>query len=131
MKIVYVDGVFDLFHSGHINFLKQAKKMGDYLIVGIISDEDVESYKRIPIISFQDRKIMLENCKQVDKIIPKSPLYISEDFIKKHNINIVVHGDDSKQEDFFDVPIKLGIMKYVNYTSGISTTEIINRIKNI
>ena len=125
---VYVDGVFDLFHAGHINFLKQAKLLGDYLIVGIISDEDVESYKRTPVISFNDRYTMLENCILVDKIIPKSPLIITEKFIKTHNIDLVVHGNDSAQEDFFKIPIEKGIMKYVNYTTHISTTMIINRI---
>ena len=129
--IVYVDGVFDLFHAGHIEFLKKAKSLGTYLIAGVISDEACQSYKRQPIIDLNNRVIMLENTKIVDKVIKKSPLIISKDFIETHNIDVVVHGDDSKQEEFFKVPIEMGIMKYVSYTQGISTTEIIDKIKNI
>ena len=129
--IVYVDGVFDLFHAGHIQFLKKAKSLGTYLIVGVISDEACQSYKRKPIIDLNNRIIMVENIKIVDKVVTKSPLIISKEFIETHNIDIVVHGDDSKQEDFFKVPIEMGIMKYVSYTQGISTTEIIGKIKNI
>tara|TARA_B100000524_G_scaffold340357_1_gene233414 strand:+ start:1505 stop:1903 length:399 start_codon:yes stop_codon:yes gene_type:complete len=128
MSVVYVDGVFDLFHAGHINFLKKAKELGDTLIVGIISDDDVKSYKRTPIIPFEDRYSVIENCKLIDKVIPKSPLIITEEFLETHNINIVVHGDDSTQESFFKIPIEKGIMKYVKYTDHISTTKIINKI---
>lgn len=129
MKTVYVDGVFDLFHAGHIKFLKQAKQLGDYLIVGIISDEDVETYKRKPIITLSNRVPILENCSLVDKVIPASPLKITEDFLRIHNIDVVVHGDDSKQEEFFKVPIDLNKMEYVKYTPNISTTDIIKKIK--
>ena len=129
--IVYVDGVFDLFHAGHIQFLKKAKSLGTYLIVGVISDEACQSYKRKPIIDLNNRIIMVENIKIVDKVVTKSPLIISKEFIETHNIDIVVHGDDSKQEDFFKVPIEMGIMKYVSYTQKISTTKIIDKIKGI
>ena len=127
--IVYVDGVFDLFHAGHIEFLKKAKSLGSYLIAGVISDESCQSYKRKPIIELDNRLIMIENTKIVDKVIRDSPLIIDEAFIKEHNIDIVVHGDDSKQEDFFKIPIELGIMRYVSYTSGISTTQIIDKVR--
>lgn len=130
MKTVYVDGVFDLFHAGHINFLKKAKSLGDFLIVGIISDEDVESYKRKPVVFFNDRLSVLQECKLIDKIISKSPLFIKEKFILDNNIDIVVHGNDSPQTDFFKIPIEKDIMKYVDYTKHISTTILINRIKN-
>lgn len=128
-KIVYVDGVFDMFHYGHISFLNKVKLLGNFLIVGVISDEDTISYKRQPVIPYEYRVKMLENCKLVDKVVPSSPLIITNDFIKKHSIDIVAHGDDSTQSDFFKVPIELGIMKYVPYTSGISTTQIISDIK--
>ena len=55
-KIVYVDGVFDLFHQGHLNFLEKSKEYGDILIVGVVTDNDVKSYKREPIIDFSSRK---------------------------------------------------------------------------
>ena len=55
-KVVYCDGTFDLFHSGHIKFLETCKSFGDYLIVGIISDENVKSYKRYPVLKLKDRQ---------------------------------------------------------------------------
>ena len=53
---VYVEGVFDLFHSGHVNFLKAAREQGDRLIVALVSDQDVCTYKPAPIVSFEERK---------------------------------------------------------------------------
>ena len=130
MTVIYVDGVFDLFHYGHIEFLKKAKNLGSKLIVGVVTDKDVESYKRTPIIPQKHRINMLKYCTLVDEIIENPPLFIDEDFIKKHNIDLIVHGDDSSQADFFAVPIKLGIMRYVHYTQEISTTKIIQKIKS-
>lgn len=129
MTRVYVDGVFDLFHIGHINLLKKAKEYGDILIVGIITDKDTESYKRTPIIEHKNRIEMLRHCKIVDEVIENPPLVITKDFIQNNSIDLVVHADDSKQEAFFKIPIELGIMKYVPYTASISTTKIINKIK--
>lgn len=128
VNTVYVDGVFDLFHAGHINFLKEAKKYGDKLLVGVITDKDVQSYKRTPVITHNDRVTMLKFCKLVDKVIEHPPLVITEEFLSKNKIDLVIHADDSKQEDFFKVPIRKGIMKYIPYTSRISTTKLINAI---
>ena len=128
VNTVYVDGVFDLFHAGHINFLKEAKKYGDKLLVGVITDKDVQSYKRTPIITHSDRVTMLKFCKLVDKVIEYPPLVITEEFLLKNKIDLVIHADDSKQEKFFKVPISKGIMKYIPYTSRISTTKLINAI---
>ena len=126
---VYVDGVFDLFHIGHINLLKQAKQHGDVLIVGVITDKDVESYKRRPVMQHEDRVEMLRHCDLVDEVVSDPPLVLTRDFLEQHHIDVVVHGDDSKQEEFFHIPIEMGIMRYVSYTQRISTTEIIARIK--
>ena len=128
LKVVYVDGVFDLFHSGHLAFLRQARKYGDILLVGVVSDKDVESYKRKPIIKYKERVEMLQACRLVDKVIP-AELRITKDFITKNNISVVVHGDDDEQEEFFRIPREMGIMKYVSYTKGISTTQLIKTLK--
>ena len=83
--IIYTDGIFDLFHRGHIEFLNNIKK--EYtnctLIVGIINDNDSENYKRKPIYNEEDRYMIIENLKCVDKIIKNAPLIINEEFIKK------------------------------------------------
>lgn len=129
---IYVDVVGDLFHAGHVEFFKKAKGDGNYLIVGIHGDEDVARYKRKPILTLDERKRSIEACRYVDEVIVNSPIGISEDWIKKHKIDLVVHGDDFDEEKLmsqYAVPIKLGIFKTVSYTQGISTTNIIQRIK--
>ncbi len=131
MSRVYVDMVADLFHIGHINILKQARNHGDYLIVGIHNDKDVESYKRIPIIDENDRYEIVRQCKLVDEVIENAPLVITEEYIKKHKIDYVFHGDDTNIDysQQHMIPLGLGIMVYGKYTPGISTSSIIDKIK--
>ena len=134
MTRVYVDMVADLFHYGHANFLKQARQFGDFLIVGIHSAKVVEGYKRPPIMSMQERIDTVSSCRYVDEVLPNAPLTIDQKWISVHNIDLVVHGDDFSDEmkKMCDkTPIDLGIFRLVSYTPGVSTTEIIKRIKNI
>jgi len=130
---VYVDMVADLFHYGHVNFLRQAKSHGDVLIVGIHADETVESYKRSPILSMKERIASVEGCRYVDEVVPNAPLEITREWISKHNIDLIMHGDDVAPEvkaRWYGVPIEMGIYRSVGYTEGISTTELISRIKS-
>jgi glycerol-3-phosphate cytidylyltransferase-like family protein len=104
------------------------------LIVGIINDKDSINYKRIPIYNENDRYIIIENIKCVDKIIKNAPLIINEEFILKNKIDLIVHGfldkeDIIKQKEFFEVPIKLNIFEFMPYYKSISTSDIINKIK--
>ena len=78
---VYVDMVADLFHVGHLNLIQSARKFGDTLIVGIHSDEDVSSYKRMPIINEKDRYEMVRSCRYVDEVIEEAPLKITKEFL--------------------------------------------------
>jgi choline-phosphate cytidylyltransferase len=135
---IYLDGIFDLFHRGHLESIKQIKTLypNCYLIVGVISDEDALSYKRLPIISFEDRCEIIKSIKYVDKVIEKSPLIIDKKFLSKYFIDLVVHGfssieDEKNQLCFFEELIKLGKFEKVPYYDKISTTEIINRINTI
>ena len=123
----------DLFHFGHVNFLKQASEIGDYLIAGIHSDETVQNYKRSPIMTMEERISVVASCRYVDEVIPNAPLIIDLKWIKKHNIHLVVHGDDFSEDLLqlcYKIPIEMGIFKKVPYTPGISTTDITNRLKN-
>ena len=132
--IIYVDMAADLFHSGHVNFLKQVSQMGDYLIVGLNSDNDITSYKRSPIITLKNRKSVIEACRYVDKVIAPCPLVINEEFLNTNKIDLVVHahGENETRYNFmYSIPIKLGKFKRIDYTCGISTTEIINKIKKL
>ena len=144
MKIIYTDGIFDLFHRGHIEYLKACKNIFRnfegkweekvFLIVGIVNDKDATGYKRIPIYNENDRYEIIENIKCVDKIIKDAPLIITEDFMDLHKIDYVIHSfsntnDEGAQDEFFKVPIKMGKFKKIQYYSSISTTDIIKRIK--
>ena len=131
MITIYVDMVADMFHSGHIMFLKRASKLGDKLIVGLNSDNDVASYKRTPIISLENRTIVMKSCKYVDKVISPCPLIITKEFMEINNIDLVVHAhskEDTSYNFMYNAPIKMGKFKRVDYTTGISTTNIIDRI---
>lgn len=127
MSNVYVDGVFDLFHLGHMRLLIRAKLFGTRLIVGVMSEEVCEKYKRRPILTFHERVDTLRASGLADFIV-EGPFVITKEFIDEYNIGCVVHGDDNTFPDSYAVPIQLEIMKYLPYTQEISTTQIINRI---
>ena len=136
MKRVYIDGIFDLFHRGHIESLKQAKNICDdvYLIVGVVSDKDATSYKRMPIINEDDRAELLRSVNIVDEVLTNVPLAVTKEFVELNNIDLVVHGfsnneDWEKQKYFFEYLINENKFKKINYYDKTSTTDIINRIK--
>ena len=152
MKIIYTDGIFDLFHRGHIEYLKACKNIFKdlgrelkdkeveeeevFLIVGIVNDKDSTGYKRIPIYNENDRYEIIENIKCVNKIIKDAPLIITEDFMDQHKIDYVIHSfsnsnDEGAQNEFFKVPIQMGKFKKIQYYSSISTTDIIKKIKSM
>jgi cytidyltransferase-like protein len=129
---IYASMVGDLFHYGHVEFLKQARALGTYLIVGMISDDVATTYKRQPILLQEERIKVMYGCKYIDEIIPNAPLTITQDFITQHAIDFVVHGDDFKKEQlftYFSDAIAMNIMRVTSYIQGISTTQIIERIK--
>lgn len=136
--IVYCDGIFDLLHLGHIEHFKQAKNLFEnvYLIVGVNNDFDSTDYKRLPIVNEDLRYKMVESIKYVDKVIFPAPMIMTEDFIKKHGIDLIVHGmkteaEFENQDIYHKIPKKLGIFKRLPYTEGISTTDIIETKLNL
>lgn len=135
-KNVYVIGVFDLFHKGHVELLKKAKSMGHRLIVAINGDDMVAEYKRRPFYTEQDRLEIIRNCKYVDEafIIRE---YDNSLFIEKYAIDAIVHGDDWERASYLkQIRISEDYLKahgvdviMVPYTGGISTSGIIKQIK--
>ena len=124
--------VADLFHYGHVNFLRAAREQGDFLKVGIHSDEVARNYKRIPILSMEERIAAVAGCRYVDEVIADAPLSVSREWIELHDIDLVVHGDDFNDELYqlyYRDPIEMGIFRTVKYTAGISTSEIIARCR--
>ena len=134
MTRVYADMVADLFHYGHMEFLKKARALGDYLLVGIHSDEVLVShgYKNArPILTMEERVNSVAGCRYVDEVLPNAPFIIDRPWIEEHDIHLVVHGDDFSQEQFqyfYKVPMEMGIFRSVHYTRGISASEIIRRV---
>lgn len=128
--IVYIDGIFDLFHEGHVRFMQKARAVGGpnaRLLVGVITDEDA-SWKRAPVMLHSERVSVVDACRYVNGVVRNPPLILDRHFIEQNNISYVVHGDDDKQEKFFQVPIQMGIMRYVPYHRGVSTTDILKRV---
>ena len=135
--IIYIDMVADLIHVGHLRALKYIKnsicQKNDKLYVGIISDKDTESYKRIPIINESNRAEMMEGIKYVDKVIRNSPLVLTKEFIAEHKIEkICIPGNRKEDEinDWYKFIDKSIIIK-IPYCNQLSTTSIIKKIKNI
>ena len=92
MVKIYIDGIFDLFHRGHLESLKQAKFLKDnvFLSVGVISDKVAKGYKRLPIISEDDRIEIIKAIIYVDEVITDPPLVVTKEFVKENNIDIVL-----------------------------------------
>ena len=135
---VYIDGVFDLFHRGHLEALNKTKYIENNveLIVGVISDEDTKTYKRCPIINEIDRVEIIKNIKCVDEVIFPAPLIVTKKFLEENNIDYVVHGFSNEkdrliQREFFKELIEIGKFKEIKYYDKCSTTEIIDKIKKL
>ena len=122
MKRVLTYGTYDLLHFGHINLLKRAKDLGDYLVVGISTDEFNDLKGKKSYFSYEKREYMLESVKYVDKIIPENSWEQKIEDIKKYNKDIFVMGDDWKGK--FDYLKEYCEVVYLPRTEGVSTTEI-------
>tara|TARA_Y100000590_G_scaffold98485_3_gene112066 strand:- start:7460 stop:8488 length:1029 start_codon:yes stop_codon:yes gene_type:complete len=137
MKL-FCDGIFDVFHYGHVNHFKKIKKLypESYLIVGILNDEESAKYKRKPIFDQNKRKELVESCKYVDQTTFDYPIIMSEKYINDNKIDLVIHAfcdetDFEKQRIFFDIPIKLNKFLKIDYDKSISSTSIINNLKKL
>lgn len=139
-KIVYIDGAFDLFHVGHIEILKKAKQEGDFLLVGLHTDEDVAERRgpHLPIMDLHERCLSVLACKYVDEVIIGAPLEISEDLVTTFNISLVVRGTISEtsvdpkeqqaKEERYKAPKDANIFRHLESPSDMTTSTIINRI---
>ena len=132
-KIVFTNGCFDLLHVGHIRYLSQAKKLGDFLIIGLNSDRSVMNLKGKdrPINSFEDRATLLLALNSVDLVIKfeeKTP----ENLIKEIVPDILVKGGDYNIEDIVGYQTVIqngGQVKTLSFYDGYSSTNYINKIK--
>lgn len=129
MKTVLTYGTYDLLHVGHINLLKRAKELGDYLIVGLSTDEFNKLKHKQAYHPYEDRKVILESIKFVDKVIPEENWEQKVRDIQKYKVDIFVMGDDWEGE--FDFLKSYCQVIYLPRTEGISTTKIKNELKVI
>ena len=134
-KVGYTTGVFDLFHIGHLNILKRAKEQCEHLIVGVSTDENVQSYKhKTPVIPFEERIAIVEALKYVDEVVPQTSM---DKFAawEKLKFEAIFHGDDWKgskmyneiEKKFNDVGVE---MVFFPYTKGTSSTILADILAN-
>lgn len=123
MKKVITYGTYDLLHVGHINLLRRAKALGDYLIVVVSSDEFNAGKGKKAYHSFEDRKIILEAIKYVDEVLPEYTWEQKIDDVVNNDVDVFVMGDD--WEGKFDFLKEEGVeVIYLSRTPEISTTQI-------
>ncbi|PKA52911.1 ethanolamine-phosphate cytidylyltransferase [Apostasia shenzhenica] len=133
---VYMDGCFDLMHYGHANALRQAKALGDQLVVGVISDEEIIANKGPPVLSMEERLILVSGIKWVDEVITNAPYEITEQFMNtlfnEYKIDYIIHGDDPclllDGTDAYALAKRVGRYKQIKRTEGVSSTDIVGRI---
>lgn len=134
-KIGYTSGVFDLFHIGHLNILKNAKQYCDFLIVGVSTDELVESYKhKKPIVPFEERIAIVEAIKYVNQVVPQTDMDKRKAWDTLH-YDALFHGDDWKGSELYNKYIAqfegTGVdMIFLPHTEGTSSTLLAEVIRS-
>lgn len=136
-QIVYTGGTFDLFHRGHLEFLRRCALYGK-VTVSLNTDEFIEHYKgKAPIVSYDDREAVLLGCKFVEDVIPNSGGTDSRPAIELVKPNMIIIGSDWARKDYYS---QMGFTQewldargialcYIPYTEGISTTELKRRVR--
>lgn len=134
MIVGYTTGVFDMFHIGHLNIIRRAKEQCDYLIVGVSTDEVVESYKHHkPIIPYEQRAAIVEAIKYVDEVVPQTTMD-KTNFLKQRHFDVMFHGDEWKGTELYkkyeEEFAKFGArIEYLSHTEGISSSMLRNKLK--
>lgn len=125
MKRILTYGTYDLLHWGHIRLLKRAKSRGDYLIVGLSTDEfQAIKEKKVPYHDYKTRKKMLEAVRYVDLVIPEYEWEQKISDVQKYSVDEVVMGSDWKGDERFEVLRPYCDVIYLPRTEGVSTTKI-------
>lgn len=135
MVIGYTTGVFDLFHVGHVNILRNAKSMCDRLIVGVTVDDLVAYKNKRSVIPFEERIEIVRACKYVDLAVPQENMD-KLDALNRYKFNVMFVGDDwyksDKWEEFDKDFNEKGVrIVYFPYTKSTSSTLINSTLKNL
>ena len=129
MKRVITYGTFDLLHYGHINLLRRAKELGDYLIVGLSTDEFNAVEGKKSFFNYEQRKLLLESIRYVDLVIPETCWEQKAKDVVEYHADIFVIGDDWKGKFDFLKDYSVDVV-YLERTKEISTTKIKNSLKS-
>lgn len=138
MKTVYIGMSADLLHPGHLNIIAKAREIGDEVIVGLLTDKAIASYKRLPYMTWEQRKVVVENVKGVTKVVPQETLdYVPN--LLRIKPDYVLHGDDWKTGPQAETRQRIievmqnwgGQVIDIPYTEGISSTALNQALKNI
>jgi len=129
---VWADGCFDMVHYGHANFLRQCSMLGDTLVVGVHSDEEISANKGPPVFTAAERLRIARAIKWVDEVYENAPLTTCVETIDKYNCDFCVHGDDlsinAQGVDTFATVKAAGRYREVKRTAGVSTTDLVGRM---
>jgi glycerol-3-phosphate cytidylyltransferase len=131
MKVVYTSGSWDLLHVGHLNMIRRSRELGDYLVVGVSTDELIEEYKGMkPIIPFAERFELVQALRWSDVVVVQHAL-VPIPLLQEHQVSVVTIGDDwiGKHLDGLEwMKSHGGEVVYLSYTPGVSTTTIKKKI---
>ena len=133
-KTIITYGTFDLFHKGHLNILKRAKSLGNYLIVGVSTDNFNKIKGKKSLIPFKDRKDIIKSLKFVDKVIEERTWGQKKEDIIKYNVDLLVMGDDWKDSKEFNSIKKKVKIRFLKRTKRVSTSlvrNILGQIENL
>ncbi|ODN05473.1 Ethanolamine-phosphate cytidylyltransferase [Orchesella cincta] len=129
---VWCDGCYDMVHFGHANSLRQAKALGDYLIVGVHTDEEITQHKGPPVFNEQERYEMVRAIKWVDEVVEGAPYVTTLETLDEYNCDFCVHGNDitttAEGVDTYQLVKDAGRYKEVERTQGVSTTDLVGRM---
>lgn len=129
---VWCDGCYDMVHFGHANQLRQAKGMGDYLVVGVHTDAEISRHKGPPVFTEAERYRMVRAIKWVDEVVPGAPYVTSIDTLDTHHCAFCVHGDDITLtvdgKDTYEAVKTAGRYRECRRTQGVSTTDLVGRM---
>ncbi|GLH14243.1 hypothetical protein R5R35_003341 [Gryllus longicercus] len=129
---VWCDGCYDMVHFGHANSLRQAKALGDRLIVGVHTDADITKHKGPPVFTEEERYKMVRGIKWVDEVVEGAPYVTTLETLDKYNCDFCVHGNDitttADGVDTYHLVKGAGRYREVQRTAGISTTDLVGRM---
>ena len=137
-RVVYVDGGWDMFHAGHATFLEAARKLGDFLLVGVHNDVMVNKHRgaNYPILNTNERTLSVLACKSVGDVVIDPPWVMTKEMIAALKISIVAHGsthdpndDDDGAEDPYAVAKSMGIFRTIPSTVDLTVDAIVMRIQ--